>query len=113
MYIVAYPVVDRVFKEAERILELNEFIHDHNYTTPELQGADARAHGAWKRGSDVNAPHISLVVNKQQEKYEQQQQTWTTTWTYYLNMLSSAIHWNTQWSLLDIRHFVHGPCKAL
>lgn len=24
-------------------------------------------------------------------------------------MLSSAIHWNAQWSLLDIRQFVHGP----
>ena len=35
--VVAYSVVDRVFKAAERIIELNEFIHDDNYTTPELQ----------------------------------------------------------------------------
>ena len=54
---VAYSVVDRVFKAAEWILELNGFIHDDNYTTPELQGADASACGASKRGSDVSTSH--------------------------------------------------------
>ena len=51
---VVYSVVDRVFKAAERISHRNEFIHDDNYTTPELPGADASARGASKRGSDVN-----------------------------------------------------------
>ena len=56
--VVAYSVVDRVFKAAERILELNGFIHDDNCTTPELQGADASARGASKRGSDENTSQL-------------------------------------------------------
>ena len=52
--IAVYSVVDRVFKAAEWILELNKFIHGDNSTTPELYGADANARGTSKRGSDVN-----------------------------------------------------------
>ena len=44
------------------MLELNEFIHDDNYTTPELQGAVASARGASKRGSDVNTSHKLITV---------------------------------------------------